>query len=65
MHTQNATATDCGPAQLHRPTVVLTSRGAAVLALIRQQDALAADDHAGRGRLDVLIATLLEVPTLA
>jgi hypothetical protein len=47
------------PIPLRRPTATLTPRGHAVLALIREQDALDIADIAGRDRLDREINELL------
>jgi len=44
---------------LRRPTACLTPRGYAVLALIREQDALPSHDIPGRDRLDREISELL------
>ena len=41
-------------------TIVLTDRGRAVLALIRQQDVLPVDDEAGRAAIERQIGELLD-----
>ena len=56
----HATVLPAIPAPLNRPTAVLTERGYTVLAFIREQDALAATDVAGRDRLDRQISALLD-----
>jgi len=56
----HATGHDAAPIPLRRPTASLTPKGYAVLALIREQDALPAADVAGWDRLDQEISALLD-----
>jgi hypothetical protein len=49
------------PAPIRRPTVSLTLKGYAVLALIHQQDALDIADVASRDRLDREISALMDI----